>query len=433
MKKRKLIVISEDALVYEDTKTLMELPTFSSIWGRAAFIDRVKSIYPTVTYPCHTTMQTGLYPDRHGVVNNEQAILGERSSKWVHFRRSIAGETIFDWAKAAGMTTAAVFWPVTGCDPAIDYLVDEYWPQEGESTIECFRASGSSDEVIEKVVQPNRHLVEGKHRLHPYADEFVNACACSMIREFRPDLLMIHPANIDGYRHQSGVFSPKVTHALHEIDMWLCDLMKACEDAGVLEDTDFVITSDHGQMNITRTVSPNVVLAENGLIDVDGDGKIKSMRAFCKSTALSSLVYVTDPTARDEVYALLCGMRDEGIYGISRVFTREEAQTEERLAGDFEFVLESDGFSSFTNDWVRPIVRSLDTGDYRFGRATHGHLPEKGPQPTLIAFGPHIKAGAHLAEGRIVDDAPTFARILGIEPPIGLDGRAVTEIIRDEE
>ena len=173
--------------------------------------------------------------------------------------------------------------------------------------------------------------------------------------------------------------------------------------------------------------------ARGSAILLDGDGKIKSMRAFCKSTALSSLVYVTDPTARDEVYALLCGMRDEGIYGISRVFTREEAQTEERLAGDFEFVLESDGFSSFTNDWVRPIVRSLDTGDYRFGRATHGHLPEKGPQPTLIAFGPHIKAGAHLAEGRIVDDAPTFARILGIEPPIGLDGRAVTEIIRDEE
>ena len=149
MTQRRLIVISEDALVYEDTQTLKDLPTFGSVWSRAAFIDRMRSVYPTITYPCHTTMLTGLYPDRHGIVNNEQAILGEISSPWIHFRRDIQGETLFDWAKRAGLTTAAVFWPVSGCDPAIDWLVDEYWPQtDGETTLDCFRASGSSEEVI---------------------------------------------------------------------------------------------------------------------------------------------------------------------------------------------------------------------------------------------------------------------------------------------
>ena len=67
---RHVIVISEDAMVYEDTETLKRLPNFGSIWDRAARVNRVRSIYPTITYPCHVSMMTGVYPDRHGVVNN---------------------------------------------------------------------------------------------------------------------------------------------------------------------------------------------------------------------------------------------------------------------------------------------------------------------------------------------------------------------------
>ena len=76
------IVISEDALVYEDLETLRTLPAFGSIWDQAAIIKRNRSIYPSITYPCHTTMRTGCYPNRHGVINNEKSILGEVSSKW---------------------------------------------------------------------------------------------------------------------------------------------------------------------------------------------------------------------------------------------------------------------------------------------------------------------------------------------------------------
>ena len=83
------VVISEDAMVYEDLATLRELPAFGSIWEQAAVIRRNRSIYPTITYPCHTTMRTGCYPDRHGVINNEQTILGEISSKWEHFHRIV--------------------------------------------------------------------------------------------------------------------------------------------------------------------------------------------------------------------------------------------------------------------------------------------------------------------------------------------------------
>ena len=69
------VVISEDALLYDDMEYLCSLPAFSSVLPQAARGHRMRSIYPSITYPCHTTMRTGCYPDRHGVLNNEQTIL----------------------------------------------------------------------------------------------------------------------------------------------------------------------------------------------------------------------------------------------------------------------------------------------------------------------------------------------------------------------
>ena len=73
-------------------------------------------------------------------------------------------------------------------------------------------------------------------------------------------------------------------------------------------------------------------------------------------------------------------------------------------------------------------MRRLDNSDYKFGRATHGYHPEKGPQPTLIAFGPDIRPGVHVDRRPIVDEAPTYARLLGVELP-DAEGKAIGEIL----
>ena len=433
LKNRQVIVLSVDAMVYEDIETLSRLSTFQEVWHRVARVNKVKSIYPSITYPCHVTMETGMYPDKHGIINNEQPIIGQRNSPWQHERSLVKTKTIFDYAKEAGLTTASVFWPVTGNDPAIDYLINEYWPQTPEETaVECFRNSGSSEEVIEKVVKPNLPILDNHHRKHPYCDIFIMRCACEMVRNFKPNLLLIHPANVDAYRHQTGLFTEKVTQGLYETGTWFFELMKACEDAGILDDTDFFVVSDHGQMNISRCVAPNVKLKEAGLIDVDEAGEVKDWRAFCKAAGLSAHVYLKNPDNKKDWEAtrkVLDDLCAEGVYGISRVYTAQEAQKEEHLAGDFSFVLETDDFTSFANDWNRPLTRRLDNQNYRFGRATHGHLPHKGPQPTLFAFGPHIKEGVVMENAHLVDEAPTFAGALGIEMP-GTDGRCLKEILK---
>lgn len=430
---RHVIVISEDALVYEDTKVLKQLPVFKSIWKQAARVKRVRSIYPSVTYPCHTTMMTGCYPDKHGIINNELSNVTELASDWNWFYDKVKVPSLFDLAKKNGLVTGAVFWPVTGNCPSVDYLINEYWPQkEGETTEECFALSGSSPEVIRSCIEPNVWMQ--KHRIHPYCDEFVSACAASMIRKYKPNLLMIHTANIDGYRHESGVFSPKVTHGLHEIDNWLGWIIKAAQDAGIYEDTDFFIVSDHGQININRVVCPNVLFARRGLIQVDEKGQVRDYTAMVKSSGASGQVFLKDSSdqkAYNKTYELLKEMCEEGIYGISRVYTAEEVKEEEHLAGDFSFVIETDGYTSFGGDWKGPLVRGFDTSDYRFGHATHGHHPDKGPSPTMIAFGPSIKSGVVMGRCSLADEAPTFAAALGLKME-NTDGRVLKEIFKTE-
>lgn len=434
MSDRHVVVISVDAMVYEDVTLLSRLYAMQDRWSQTARVNRVRSIYPTITYPCHSTMMTGVYPDKHGIVNNEFPIPCVESALWQHMRERVRHETIFDAAKKQGLTTAAVFWPVTGKDPSIDYLIDEYWPQNGESSEQAFRDSGSSEEVIEKIVRPNLKLLENKHRQHPWADAFVMRCAADMLREFRPNLLMIHPANVDAARHVSGLFGTLVDSAIYDTNLWLSELFKAAKDAGIYDQTDFFLVSDHGQLEIHRSVALNQLFAERGLLRVSEDGQITDWTAFSKSGGLSSLIYLKDPgdkNALARTEEVLNELWQAEVYGIGEVLTREQAEARYHLGGDFSFVVETDGWTTFSNSWVKPVVRPLDNHDYRFGRATHGHQPEKGPQPTLIAFGPHIQSGAVIETANLVDEAPTFARALGITLE-KTDGRYLNELLREQ-
>lgn len=427
------IVISQDAMVYEDVEYLKTLPNFSKVWDRCARVDRVRSIYPTLTYPCHTSMMTGVYPDRHGIINNEQTRLFELKSPWVHFRESVKVPTIFDCAKAAGLTTASVFWPVMGNDPSIDYLINEYWPQSPEETIEeCFRNSGTSEEVMQKAVLPNMGLIHPTVRKHPEVDRFMHACACDIIRHFKPNLLLLHPANVDHYRHVTGLFTERVRQGLYEIDLWFGEILRACQEAGIYEDTNFFIISDHGQLNVVRNVAINAVLAEAGLVTLDEEGNVKDYIAAGKSTGLSCQVYLKDPDNKadyDKTYATLRKMADDGIYGFSRVYTKKEVEQEEHLSGDFSFILETDDYTSFSNDWHRPFMRKPSNTSYRLGTATHGHHPDKGPQPTLIAFGPDLVPGAVLDKASIIDEPVTIAHTMGLHME-NTDGVILHELLR---
>ena len=428
----KVIVISSDAMVGEDLKYFKKLPNYKKYIEGGAEIINVSSIYPSVTFPAHVTMMTGLYPDRHGVFSNMQLVPGVNPTPWQWNYDLIHGTDIFRAAKAAGKTTAAVLWPVTASNPAIDYHIADYWAQNGNDTNEvAFARTGASEEVLE-IIRKNEYLFQGCEREHPQRDEFGMACAADIIRKYSPDLMLVHPANIDAARHEKGVFGPHIIPAVDALDRWLGMIGKAAEDAGILSETNIFIVSDHGQQEVRRNIEINVLLAENGLIRMDEDGRIIDWDAYCLSNGMSALVFLKDKNDKklfERVHCLLNLLLREEVYGFSRVYTEEETRREEHFGGEFSFVLETDGYTAFGDYCTRPLVRELTNSDYRFGRATHGYLPKKGPQPILLAKGPDIRENVALDGNHIVNEAPTYAKILGFELP-DADGKPIMEILK---
>jgi len=442
--KRKLIVVSHDAMVKEDVEYLAKRPAFKYFLENGSFVESVRAIYPSVTYPCHASMISGCYPDKTGVVNNEVEFIDPKdrpnfSTPWMWERQRINCKTIIDAAKEAGCTIANVSWPVLASDPAIDYNIPEYWPTEAHrrhDKAEIFsdwKKLGVSEELFKEIIEPNYKLVEGFEGAHPYSDDFVLSCACDIIEKYNPDVIFIHQGGPDAARHSSGIFGADLPQNLDHTSYWMDRLILATKRAGTFENTDFVMMSDHGQMNISRRVRLNVLLKDAGFIGTDGNNNVVWSRAYAESVGACCYIYLTDKSDKktyDELHQFLKQKCKEGIYGFSQVFTEPEIREKEHLGGNFDFVLETDDITAF--DWrydgdLVTYIPNLD--DYRTGVATHGYLPDKSIQPFMLFCGPDFNSGVRIDRRNIVDFAPTIAKTFGWSLP-DADGDPIDEVIK---
>ncbi|MCQ2398914.1 MAG: ectonucleotide pyrophosphatase/phosphodiesterase [Clostridia bacterium] len=429
MSKRKLIIISNDALVKEDAEYLFTKPAFKSIVENGSWVKTLKTVYPSVTYCCHASMITGCYPQKTGITNNEEEEFG--NTKWLWERKHIKVKTLVDAFKEKGYTTANVFWPVLGNDKNIDYNIPEYWSQTGDEPLtEALKKMGTSQEVIDNIVKPNLYYIDGHQRTHPYADEFVFACTRDIIKKYQPALMLVHPAGIDGMRHYYGLFNDYVTEQLDYTYYWIEKIVRLLKENGTFENTDVILTSDHGQYDIRRWGHPNVLFHEKGYIVKDDNGNFIPLKAYVKPIGGSAQVYLTDKSKEnyDEVYKFLLDAVNSGYYGFEKCFTREEF-VKLGLDGNFDFVLEADGFTCFGGNVTGTYFTSYDTSDYRTGRGSHGQLPDKGPQPSMFCFGPDFKKGVLIERRNTLDMVATVSELFGLDMP-DIDGKVIEEICK---
>ena len=92
-------------------------------------------------------------------------------------------------------------------------------------------------------------------------DEFIIACACDILREKQPDVLLIHPANIDGARHQYGVFHEMVDRAVVDTDRFVQQLMGVQEELGLAEQTNLVAVSYTHLISISEQILQRAALS----------------------------------------------------------------------------------------------------------------------------------------------------------------------------
>lgn len=425
MNKNKLIIISFDAMVGEDIERLRDKPCFKTMLEEGAQIKRIRTVYPSLTYPAHVSILTGCRCGRHGIVNNEPSIAGDLKCDWYWFHDAVRTPDLHDAAKAAGLSTASVFWPVSGGHPSVDYLLAEYWAQgKNDSLEQAYLRSGTDRRFYDEVVRGLLPRLDSWEA--PYTDEGKTLVACEIIRRYQPDLLTLHLGQIDYYRHRYGVFNDYVSAGVDKSDKYLAMIFRACKEAGVFNNTNFVIVSDHGQLNYKRRMNLNRLFVQEGLIRLNDEGGIADWDAWAKTANFSAQIYLKDSTNAElaaRVETLL-----KNAEGTERVFSAAEAREEEGLYGDFSFVLESDGDTLYFSDWREPLFSPAVPLKDGYGRASHGHHPDKGAQPVFIAMGPSVRKGAVLDSGRIIDEAPTFAAMLGISLP-GCEGSAITQLL----
>ena len=435
--KKKLFVISMDAMVHEDIAYLSQKPNFKKIMEKRAEVEGVTTVYPASTYPAHTTLMTGCYPGKHGVFANFQLkTFNDGISHWATNSNWVYVEDIFAAAKRAGCTTASVYWPITANNPNVDYIINEYffyYPDEINRVEEVFAEQGANEAAL-KAIRENMHLfprVEGGNNpLAERFDGFLMGCTCSLIRNEQPDVILVHNCILDTFRHKSGVFGDLVTKGLDRTDEWLGNVISAMEDAGVYEDTNFVILSDHGQMDMDKYVHLNALFRDAGLLEVDPNGGIYNWKAYAQANGFSTTVHLVDNSNKklyDQVYAFLQQLQESGKYGIRKIYTKDELLEQYGQNGPYSFMVEAEDGYGFANSWTAEHpVAPLPNGGLR---GAHGHTPERGPQPVFLAHGPAFKDGAYLENAKAVDIAPTLAAALGQTMPEA-DGRVLTELLK---
>ena len=419
-KEKHLIVVSVDAMSFEDLEYAKNLSMFDKILKEGSIVERVLTIYPSNTHPVHASIMSGCPAGITGVSNNTYFGPGCLNNKWYNHMDEMQCETIFHAAHRAGLTTAAVCWPMTAnAGEEIDYLIappmDLDMVGHEDEPIEAYREIGCTEELLNIVAEG--HEKYGSALTHPTIDHFLMYCTVEVFKRCRPNLLLTHPCFVDSAKHRTGVGTERVKEALRNTNEWLEKLWDAVVEAGLENNTDIMIVSDHGQMAVERLICPNVCLREAGFIEVDAEQKVTNWDAYFAAGGMMGYVYLSRPDDKElyeKVRKFLEEMAKVETYGFDRIFTKEEVKDRYGLDGDFTFVVEGDGVTSFKEYWTGPLEIGIVEADL-YGQ--HGHMPEKGFMPTAFACGPSIKKGVVIPTGNILDEAPTFAKILAVELP----------------
>ena len=242
------------------------MPMLAQMAREGAKAEGVRSVFPSVTYPSHTTIVTGALPARHGIYYNTPFEEGGQTGRWYWEESSIKVETLFEAVRKAGGKTAGVSWPVTVGAP-IDWLVPEVWSLDREGDRLAPMREGASPGLWSELEQNATGTLTRRNMSADWInrDDSLAAMAAYLIETKKPTLLAIHVAATDHFKHQDGRRSDLVLRSLCAADRAISAMVEATQRGGIADKTAFVVTGDHGFVDLDTTVSPNVWLVQAGL------------------------------------------------------------------------------------------------------------------------------------------------------------------------
>lgn len=403
----------------------LPVPTLRKLAASGAVAKGMRPVNPTVTWPNHTSIVTGVAPAKHGVLFNGTLIHAPgappRVEPWIDKSAMVRGETLYDAVHARGLTTAQVDWVAIQNAPSITWEFRERPPAGGGGVIaaEMVKAGLVSQADVESFATQNIL----------FRDAVWTKAAAHILRQHQPNLLLFHLLALDSAQHRYGPRTPAAMNTMAWLDTQVGEIVRALEETGLAARTTIFVLSDHGFKAVKRQILPNAAFLKAGLVDA-ADGKVTKTRAWAVPEGGSALVYVTEPDASGQILAR-ARQALEGLEGVDRIVEPAEYPT-------YGLPLPS------ANDQMGALFVTAKEG-YAFAGGTAGAMVIDAPEGSLgahgyvssdpdlralfIASGRGIRAGVTLESVDNLDVAPTAARLLGVPLPAA-DGHVLTPILR---
>lgn len=400
--RNKVILISLDGFpsyALKDPK--LPIPTLRKLIAAGTSAPML-GINPTVTWPNHTAMVTGVRADEHGLLANGTI---KRTGTWppvkvdpmVGKEQMVKAPTIYDVAHKAGRTTAHVDWVAIEKAPTITWAFREWAGLDGPLEQEMVKNGALTADDLESFSRAN---IVFRDQIWTKAGEY-------LIRKHQPDLLLFHLLTGDSEQHAYGPDTLAARTAFAFLDSCVEKLVAAVKDAGMTDRTTFLIVSDHGFKAFTKQIKPNAALKAAGL----------DKQVFVLPEGGTAFVYM-EPFSDAAKLVPLVRKALDGVEGIERIAGVEDypglgLPNPDRDPQFGHLLLAAKDGYSFSGATGGPVTAEVPQQG-----GSHGYLAsESDMNPLFIASGYGVRKGVQLGTISNIDIAPTIAKLLGLTLP----------------
>ena len=351
-------------------------PNMDRIAGAGSKAERLLPVFPTLTFPNHYSIATGLYPENHGLVGND--FPDQVRNKWyslknresVEDRWFYGGEPIWVTAETQGMVAASFFF--VGTEAPIMGVSPTHW----RSFDKDISGQDRVDQVLNWFKEPS---------------------------ENRPHIYTLYFEDVDEYSHWKGPDSAENIEAISRVDSYIGRLLDGLEKLPFAEQVNILLVSDHGQGAYLEN-QPAYLLADHVNLD-DTD--------IVEGGSYLFIHFKQDKPGRAAgIVATVNKSWDHG-----RAYLPGNTPAQWHVGKNPRFpdvmLIPEPGYAVLSSG---EKARKINAGD-------HGWAPEsQDMHGFFVACGPNILPGLSLGPANNIDVYPLMLAILGLDAPEIIDG-----------
>ncbi len=409
-----VLLISIDGLrpgdVLEAEARGLKVSNLRRFVNEGSYATGVVGVLPSVTYPSHTTLITGVSPAVHGIVNNTTFDpMQINQGGWFWYAEDDKARTLWDAAHDAGLTTANVHWPVSVAAKNVTWNLPQIWRTGHEDDRKLVRALATPGIVGELETKVGAAYADGKSE-DVQGDQNRADFGVEMIVQHQPGFMTMYFAALDHIEHETGPGSAESHAALEQIDGFVGELIAA--EQKVHPDAVIALVSDHGFASVDTVVNLYRPFIDAGLVTLGPDGKIASADATPWGSGGSIAIRLArpnDPALKAKVKAVLDKLASDPAAKFDRVIEGPEIA---KKGGNPDA-------SFYVNLKLGAVAGPFVNGSLPLTfpspvKGMHGYFPAAPEMRSVfMVMGKGIPRGRKLGEIDMRAIAPTLANLMG--------------------